>query len=92
MRSVCGRYTCACAATPFLLLLPAHVVTGKALESWRLSEIKRDDYSPNTAGQRQWEADRRTWLANRLKGVMKEAGGWVGRSACHTWLTHGSLV
>ncbi|GLI71161.1 hypothetical protein VaNZ11_016227 [Volvox africanus] len=47
---------------------------GKNLESWRLVEIKRDDYSPNTAGQKQWEADRKTWLANRLKGVMKEAG------------------
>ncbi|GFR49753.1 hypothetical protein Agub_g11911 [Astrephomene gubernaculifera] len=47
---------------------------GKAVESWRLSEIKRDDYSPNTAGQRQWEADRRAWLAGRLKGIVKEAG------------------
>ncbi|GIM14470.1 hypothetical protein Vretimale_17421, partial [Volvox reticuliferus] len=47
---------------------------GKNLESWRLVEIKRDDYSPNTAGQKQWEADRKAWLANRLKAVMKEAG------------------
>ncbi|GLC45969.1 hypothetical protein PLESTB_001624500 [Pleodorina starrii] len=46
---------------------------GKNIESWRLVEIKRDDYSPNTAGQKQWQADRKAWLANRLKGVMKEA-------------------
>lgn len=47
---------------------------GKSVESWRLSEIKRDDYSPNTAGQKQWEADRRAWMANRLKGIMQDAG------------------
>ncbi|KXZ43417.1 hypothetical protein GPECTOR_91g571 [Gonium pectorale] len=47
---------------------------GKAVESWRLVEIKRDDYSPNSIGQKQWEVDRKAWLANRLKGVMKEAG------------------
>ncbi len=50
---------------------------GKSVESWRLSEIKRDDYSPNTAGQKQWEADRRAWMANRLKGIMKDAGACV---------------
>ncbi|KAG2424463.1 hypothetical protein HXX76_014515 [Chlamydomonas incerta] len=47
---------------------------GKNIESWRLVEIKRDDYSPNSIGQKQWEQDRKAWLANRLKGVMKTAG------------------
>ncbi|KAG2488078.1 hypothetical protein HYH03_013381 [Edaphochlamys debaryana] len=47
---------------------------GKAVESWRLVEIKRDDYSPNTQGQRQWEVDRKQWQANRLKALMQEAG------------------
>eukprot|EP00195_Chlamydomonas_chlamydogama_P004184 CAMPEP_0202922934 /NCGR_PEP_ID=MMETSP1392-20130828/78183_1 /ASSEMBLY_ACC=CAM_ASM_000868 /TAXON_ID=225041 /ORGANISM="Chlamydomonas chlamydogama, Strain SAG 11-48b" /LENGTH=278 /DNA_ID=CAMNT_0049616589 /DNA_START=278 /DNA_END=1115 /DNA_ORIENTATION=- len=47
---------------------------GRSIESWKLADIKRDDYSPNAAGERQWQLDRKTWLANRLTGVMKEAG------------------
>lgn len=52
--------------------MPPHA--GKSIESWRLSEIKRDDYAPNSGGQRQWEVDRKKWLATRLKGVMAECG------------------
>jgi hypothetical protein len=40
-----------------------------------LSEIKRDDYAPNMAGMRQWEGDRKRWLAGRLAGIMRDAGG-----------------
>lgn len=47
---------------------------GKSIESWQLSQIKRDDYAPNTPGMRQWEMDRKKWLANRLLAVVKEAG------------------
>ncbi|KAG2430982.1 hypothetical protein HYH02_013515 [Chlamydomonas schloesseri] len=47
---------------------------GKNIESWRLSEIKRDDYSPNSIGQKQWEQDRKAWLARRLTDVMRSAG------------------
>eukprot|EP00877_Chromochloris_zofingiensis_P011434 jgi/Chrzof1/6544/Cz19g00160.t1 len=47
---------------------------GKSIESWKLSDIKRDDYAPNTPGLRQWEVDRKKWLAQRLLSVMKEAG------------------
>lgn len=47
---------------------------GRNIESWKLSEIRRDDYAPTGFGQRQWETDRKTWLMDRLGGVMKEAG------------------
>eukprot|EP00775_Hariotina_reticulata_P002487 gene2487-2790_t len=47
---------------------------GKSIQSWKLSDIKRDDYAPNTPGQRQWEVDRKKWLAQRLLDVVKEAG------------------
>ena len=42
--------------------------------SYLYIEIKRDDYSPNSGGQRQFEYDRKLWLADRLEGIMKEAG------------------
>lgn len=48
---------------------------GKSIESWKLSDIKRDDYAPNTPGLRQWEVDRKKWLAQRLLSVMK-VGAW----------------
>ena len=41
------------------------------IQSWKLSDIKRDDYAPNTPGQRQWEMDRKKWLAARLLDVVK---------------------
>ncbi|GBF98055.1 trithorax histone-lysine N-methyltransferase [Raphidocelis subcapitata] len=47
---------------------------GKNIESWKLAEIKRDDYAPNTGGQKGWEFDRKRWLAGRLTDVMKDAG------------------
>eukprot|EP00879_Flechtneria_rotunda_P004926 GHRR01005200.1.p1 GENE.GHRR01005200.1~~GHRR01005200.1.p1 ORF type:complete len:343 (+),score=79.96 GHRR01005200.1:167-1195(+) len=47
---------------------------GRNIESWKLADIKRDDYAPNTPGQRQWEMDRKRWLAQRLLEVVKEAG------------------
>lgn len=47
---------------------------GKTVEGWELAKIRRDDYAPNTAGQRMWESDRKRWLAGRLTGVMKDAG------------------
>lgn len=47
---------------------------GRNIESWKLAEIKRDAYPPNSVGVRMWEADRKKWLAERLEGVMKEAG------------------
>lgn len=53
------------------LLIYTH---GKSLESWKLSEIRRDDYAPNAPGQKQWEQDRKQWQAARLTAVMKEAG------------------
>jgi hypothetical protein len=43
----------------------------RSIQSWKLSDIKRDDYAPNTPGQRQWEMDRKKWLANRLVQVVK---------------------
>ena len=43
---------------------------GKSVQSWRLADIKRDDYAPNAPGQRQWEFDRKEWLAKRLTGLM----------------------
>lgn len=43
----------------------------RSIQSWKLAEIKRDDYAPNTPGQRQWEMDRKKWLANRLVEVVK---------------------
>jgi len=57
-------------ASDELLLL----ARGRNVEGWRLSEIKRDDYAPNTAGVRQWEMDRRKWQAGRLVSIMKDAG------------------
>lgn len=53
---------------------------GQNVEGWRLSEIKRDDYAPNSQGQKQCEADRKKWLADRLTGIMKEAG--YGPASC----------
>lgn len=47
---------------------------GRSIQSWKLADIKRDDYAPNTPGQRQWEMDRKKWLAQRLVDVVKEAG------------------
>eukprot|EP00798_Chlamydomonas_sp_ICE-L_P003763 gene3763-13824_t len=47
---------------------------GRNIESWRLSEIKRDDYAPTSFGQKQWQQDRTVWLTKRLADVMKEAG------------------
>lgn len=48
---------------------------GRQVESWRLPQLfKRDDYAPNTPGTRQWEGDRRRWLARRLLRCMREAG------------------
>ena len=62
------------------LLLPACSPAGQNVEGWRLSEIKRDDYAPNSQGQRQCEVDRKKWLADRLTGIMKDAGrGGRGR-------------
>lgn len=45
-----------------------------SIESWKLAEIRRDDYAPNGGGQKAWEFDRKRWLAGRLGDVMKEAG------------------
>jgi len=42
-----------------------------SVESWKLSAIKRDDYAPNTGGQKLWDADRKRWLAGRLTEIMK---------------------
>jgi hypothetical protein len=48
---------------------------GRQVESWRLPQLfKRDDYAPNTPGVRQYEGDRRRWLARRLLRCMREAG------------------
>lgn len=49
-------------------------VRGSNIESWRLSEIRREDYAPNASGDRQWELDRKKWVANRLVSVMKDVG------------------
>jgi hypothetical protein len=43
----------------------------RSIQSWKLSDIKRDDYAPNTPGHRQWEMDRKKWLAQRLLDVVK---------------------
>jgi hypothetical protein len=43
----------------------------RSIQSWKLADIKRDDYAPNTPGQRQWEMDRKKWLAQRLVDVLK---------------------
>jgi hypothetical protein len=43
----------------------------RSIQSWKLADIKRDDYAPNTPGQRQWEMDRKKWLAQRLVDVVK---------------------
>jgi hypothetical protein len=52
---------------------------GKSVQSWRLADIKRDDYAPNAPGQRQWEFDRKDWLAKRLTGLMAvRVLGFVG--------------
>lgn len=47
---------------------------GRSVESWKLADIKRDGYSPNSQGMRQYEYDRKAWLADRLEGIMKDAG------------------
>lgn len=43
----------------------------RSIQSWKLADLKRDDYAPNTPGQRQWEMDRKKWLAQRLVDVVK---------------------
>lgn len=45
--------------------------TNRSIQSWKLADLKRDDYAPNTPGQRQWEMDRKKWLAQRLVDVVK---------------------
>lgn len=54
------------------------VTRGRNVEGWRLVEIKRDDYAPNSGGQRQWEMDRKKWQSDRLTNIMKvgEGGRW----------------
>ena len=53
----------------------ALLAKGRSLESWKLNTLfKRDDYSPNVSGQRQWDVERKTWVADRLGGVAKSAG------------------
>ena len=47
---------------------------GQNVQSWELSKIKRDDYSPTWAGMRQWEQDRKMWQSNRLTSIVKSAG------------------
>ncbi|KAI8470342.1 MAG: hypothetical protein J3K34DRAFT_262116 [Monoraphidium minutum] len=47
---------------------------GKSVESWKLAEIRRDDYAPNGGGQKMWEFDRKRWVAARLTEIMKDAG------------------
>lgn len=47
------------------------LVLRRSIQSWKLADIKRDDYAPNTPGQRQWEMDRKKWLATRLVDVVK---------------------
>ena len=51
------------------------IARGRNIEGWRLSEIRRDDYAPNTPGQRQWEMDRKMWQCNRLLQVLKVGRG-----------------
>lgn len=58
-----------CTHVPVLLACTAFIC--RSIQSWKLAEIKRDDYAPNTPGQRQWEMDRKKWLANRLVEVVK---------------------
>lgn len=50
------------------------LVKGRNIESWKLADIKRDDYAPSSGGQKQWEVERKQWLAERLKKVVVEAG------------------
>jgi hypothetical protein len=48
---------------------------GRQVESWLLPKLfKRDDYAPNTAGNKLLEADRKRWMARRLVRCMREAG------------------
>lgn len=61
---------------PIRLLLLKHITSNQSallnlLTICLFAEIKRDDYSPNSGGQRQFEYDRKLWLANRLEGIMK---------------------
>lgn len=60
------RYT----AATHVLLVVGQSCYCRSIQSWRLAEIKRDDYAPNTPGQRQWEADRKRWLADKLLEVV----------------------
>ena len=57
-----------------MITQPTDTLYLSSLQPCALSEIKRDDYSPNSGGQRQFEYDRKLWLADRLEGIMKEAG------------------
>ncbi len=65
--------------------------SGRNMESWRLSEIKRDDYSPNSAGARQWEVDRRKAQATRLTDVMRAAGVLARAEGCWCLARRGGL-
>lgn len=47
---------------------------GRSVESWTLKDIKRDNFPPNSGGLRMWQAERKKWQAERLTGIMKEAG------------------
>lgn len=47
---------------------------GRRIEEWELEKISRDAYAPNLPGMRQWEMDKKKWLADRLEGIMKENG------------------
>lgn len=51
-------------------------ISFRNIQSWKLSDIKRDDYAPNTPGLRQWEWDRKRWLANKLVEVVKVREHW----------------
>lgn len=51
---------------------------GKSIESWKLSSIRRDDYAPNSVGQKQWEYDRKKWVAKRLSKAAEDAGYSTG--------------
>ncbi|KAJ9534866.1 hypothetical protein QJQ45_017245, partial [Haematococcus lacustris] len=43
------------------------------VESWRLADIKRDNYPPNSQGVKMWESDKRKAQANMLLDLVKQA-------------------
>ncbi|KAL6751171.1 hypothetical protein V8C86DRAFT_2784137 [Haematococcus lacustris] len=47
---------------------------GCNVESWRLADIKRDNYPPNSQGVKMWESDKRKAQANMLLDLVKQAG------------------